>query len=68
MAGAVFRGSLLRDLVFPFLVSDSARFVLSFVAVGATSIFGVRAFGVDLALTRWSLSVNLAGSGLVTFF
>ena len=46
-AGAVFKGSLLRDLAFSFLVSDTARFVSSFVAAGAASIFGVRAFGVD---------------------
>ncbi len=41
-----------ETLVFYFLVSDTARFVSSFVAVGDTSISGAGTFGVDLALTR----------------
>ena len=64
-AGAVFKGSLLRDLAFSFLVSDTARFVSIFNASGGGSIFGVGfgARGADVALFLRSTAV-LDTSGL----
>ena len=70
-AGGCTEGSRLLALAFAIaLVSEAARFPSIFDATGGGSIFGVGfwARGADLALTRWSLSANLAASGLETLF